>query len=123
MARFGDHLKMHLPHSKREQAREFYEDLLGCKLLPQTPFPDLDLYEFDDGTVLGLFFVDADQALAEPEYLKAPWLEIKVEDPRELRDRLEDFGVTRVDFPDPTRFYFQAPGGQVFRLAALDGGL
>jgi hypothetical protein len=31
--------------------------------------------------------------------------------------------VTPVDYPDPTRFFFAAPGGQVFRLAPLDGGL
>jgi hypothetical protein len=31
--------------------------------------------------------------------------------------------VTPVDFPDPTRFFFAAPGGQVFRLAPIDGGL
>lgn len=123
MARFGNHLKMHLPHAERDRAREFYAEMLGCKPLPQPPFPDLDLYEFEDGTVVGLFFVDAGEVLSEKESLKGPWLEIKVNDPAALRVRLEGFGVKAVDFADPTRFYFQAPGGQVYRLAPLDGGL
>ena len=53
----------------------------------------------------------------------AAWMEIKVADPADWKARLQAFGVKEVDYPDPTRFYFQAPGGQVFRLAPLDGGL
>ena len=36
--------------------------------------------------------------------------------------RLVEFGVTEVDDLDKSRFY-QAPGGQVFRLAPQDGGI
>jgi hypothetical protein len=32
-------------------------------------------------------------------------------------------GVKEVEYPDKSRFYFQAPGGQVFRLAPEDGGI
>ncbi len=123
MPRFGNHLKLHLPAAERDRARRFYQDALGCNPLPPPPFPNADLYEFDDGTVVGLFFVEAGNALSQAEALKAPWLEIKVDDPEAMRARLETFGVDAVDFPDPTRFYFQAPGGQVYRLAPLDGGL
>ena len=48
---------------------------------------------------------------------------IKSKNPEGLKKRLQEFGVREVDYPDKTRFFFQAPGGQVFRLAPLDGGL
>jgi len=73
--------------------------------------------------VLGLFFVEAADALSEADCLKATWLEIKVDDPTRWKARLQAFGVRAVEFPDPTRFYFQATGGPVFRLAPMDGGL
>ena len=82
-----------------------------------------DRYEFTGGAVLGFFFVDAADAPTEAEYLKATWLEIEVDDPAAWKARLQAFGVREVEFPDPTRFFFQAPGGPVFRLAAMDGGL
>jgi len=123
MVRLGNHLKMDVPRELRGRAREFYVGLLGCKAL-DSPRPDLDLYEFADEVVLGLFFVDAAAALSEADQRKATWLEIKVDDPAAWKAGLQAFGVKEVrDYPDPTRFYFQAPGGQVFRLAPMDGGL
>lgn len=122
MVHLGNHLKMNLPAPLRARAREFYAGLLECKVVA-SPRPDLDLYEFAGGEVLGLFFVDAADALSETDCLKATWLEIKVDDPARWKARLQAFGVREVEFPDPTRFYFQAPGGAVFRLAPLDGGL
>jgi hypothetical protein len=45
--------------------------------------------------------------------------------PKDLRDRVRafEFGVKEVAYPDQSRFYFQAPGGQVFRLAPEEGGI
>jgi catechol 2,3-dioxygenase-like lactoylglutathione lyase family enzyme len=122
MVQLGNHLKMNLPVPLRERAREFYAGLLECKAM-ESPRPDLDLYEFAGGVVLGLFFVDATDALSEADCLKATWLELKVDDPARWKARLQAFGVREVEFPDPTRFFFQAPGGAVFRLAPMDGGL
>jgi catechol 2,3-dioxygenase-like lactoylglutathione lyase family enzyme len=123
MTTIGNHLKMHLPHVLREKARRFYVDLLGCRMLEEQPYPDLDLYEFAGGFVLGLFFVDDAAALTEDDHLKATWMELKTDNPRKLEERLRAFGVREVDFADTSRFYFQAPGGQVFRVAPMDGAL
>jgi 8-oxo-dGTP diphosphatase len=120
--RLGNHGKIDLPRELRVRAREFYAELLGCRIL-ESPEPDLDLYEFDGGFVLGLFLVDAAEALSEADHLKAAWLEIKVENPAAYKGRLLEFGVKEVEYPDPSHFYFQAPGGQVFRIASVDGGL
>jgi len=122
MVHLGNHLKMNLPHAVRERTREFWGALLGCNAL-DSPRPDLDLYEFAGGEVLGLFFVDPADAPTETDYLKATWLEIKVDEPAAWKVRLQAFGVREAEFPDPTRFFFQAPGGPVFRLAPMDGGL
>ena len=35
-----------------------------------------------------------------------------------MRQKIIDFGVTVIDMPDP-HLYFQAPGGQVFRLVGI----
>lgn len=122
MVRIGNHLKMNVAHELRERTRAFYGGLLGCKPLASGR-DDLDLYEFDGGFVLGLFFVAAAVALAESVYERATWMELKVDDPAAWRERLVAFGVREIAFPDPTRFFFTAPGGQVFRLAPRDGGL
>jgi catechol 2,3-dioxygenase-like lactoylglutathione lyase family enzyme len=123
MTRLGNHLKMHLPKGERERARRFYADVLGCRAMDAPPYPDLDLYEFDDGTVVGLFFLGGEAVLSAQDSEKAVWLEIKTSEPENLQRKLEAFGVKKVEFPDSSRFYFQAPGGQVFRVAPLDGGL
>ncbi len=122
MVHLGNHLKMNLPAQLRARSKEFYAGLLECRIL-ESPLPQLDLYEFPGGEVLGLFFVDPAEAPTEADYLKATWLEIKVDNPAEWKARLLSFGVQEVEYPDPTRFFFQAPGGPVFRLAPRDGGL
>ncbi len=122
MVTIGNHLKMNIPRELRDRTRDFYAGLLKCKPMA-SPSPDLDLYEFDGGFVLGLFFGPPADSLSEADHLRATWMELKVDDPASWRVKLEAFGVRPVDFPDTTRFFFQAPGGQVFRLAPLDGGI
>ncbi len=126
MITIGNHLKMTVPGALKARTREFYGGLLGLKSIP-SPAENLDLYEFPGGFVLGLFFSD-DRAelLSDQDYLKATWLELKVDDLAQWKERLQRFGVTEIKYDDPSRFaepyprfFFQAPGGQVFRLAPL----
>jgi hypothetical protein len=126
MVTIGNHLKMTVASGLKAKTREFYGALLGLKSIP-SPVENLDLYEFPGGFVLGLFFSD-DRAelLTEPDYLKATWLELKVDDLMQWKARLQSFGMTEIQYDDPSRFaepyprfFFQAPGGQVFRLAPL----
>jgi hypothetical protein len=122
MIHIGNHMKMNVSSKLRAKTQTFYEDVLGCK--PMTsPMPDLDLFEFDGGFVLGVFFVDEGETLSVEDQRKATWLEIKTKNVDALKRRLQKFGVTELDYVDKSRFYFQAPGGQVFRLAAMDGGI
>jgi hypothetical protein len=126
MVTIGNHLKMTVASTLKTKTREFYGRLLGLKSIP-SPADNLDLYEFPGGFVLGVFFFD-DRAklLSEQDYLNATWLELKVDDLLQWKERLQSFGVTEVEYDDPSRFaepyprfFFQAPGGQVFRLAPL----
>ena len=126
MITIGNHLKMTVAGALKQRTRDFYGALLGLKSIP-SPADDLDLYEFSDGFVLGVFFSDDPAELLAPrDYLKATWLELKVADVVEWKRRLVSFGVDEVEYEDPSRFqdpyprfFFHAPGGQVFRLAPL----
>jgi len=40
----------------------------------------------------------------------------------EMRQKILDFGVRKLDIPDP-HLYFQAPGSQVLRLVGIDEDL
>ena len=127
MVTIGNHLKMNVASDLKTRTRDFYRGLLGLKSI-SSPADNLDLYEFPGGFVLGLFFLD-DRAelLTDKDYLKATWLELKVDDLLQWKQRLQSFGVTEIAYDDPSRFaepyprfFFQAPGGQVFRLAPLN---
>jgi len=61
----------------------------------------------------------------ESEFLrtgKSVWLEIQSDNVDEMTQRILDFGVRKLDVPDP-HLYFQAPGGQVFRLVGINEDL
>jgi hypothetical protein len=126
MVTIGNHIKMTVANALKMRTRDFYGGLLKLKTLP-SPADNLDLYEFDGGFVLGVFFSDNPaELLTAQDYLKATWLELKVDDLAGWKARLQSFGVTEVVYDDPSRFaepyprfFFQAPGGQVFRLAPL----
>ena len=122
MSMLGNHIRTNVHKNLRERARTFYLDILRCQPMA-APLSDLDLFVFENQFVLGVFYVEDADCLTESEHLKAAWLEIKVKNPEEVKQRLIAFGVKEVTYADPTRFYFQAPGGQVFRLAPEDGDI
>jgi len=122
MATIGNHMKFNVHKDLRERVRSFYLDVLECTSMT-SPAHDLELFRFSDSFVLGVFFCEPGDLLSEQDHLKAAWLEIKTNDVQALKQRLVDFGVKEVDYSDKSRFYFQAPGGQVFRLAPEDGGI
>jgi hypothetical protein len=61
-------------------------------------------------------------ALDESGFSKAMYLELKADDVEEMRQKIVAFGVKVLEVPDP-HLYFQAPGGQVFRLVGIDEDL
>jgi hypothetical protein len=120
MACLGNHVKVNAPARLRVRISKFYTDALGCRAMA-SPLENLDLFLFENDCVIGVFFVDERAALLEEEFLKGAWLELKTPDVEELKQKVLNAGAKPVDWPDPARFYFQAPGGQVFRIAPLNG--
>ena len=54
---------------------------------------------------------------------RSVWLEIKSDKVEEMRQKILDSGLVRkLEVPDP-HLYFQAPGGQCWRLVGIDEDL
>lgn len=114
---FGNHTAVHAARSDRDRIRKFYGDILDCKVRVKTD--EVDRFELDD---FHFVFVWKDTALDEGDFLKAIWLELKTDNSEEMQRKILAFGVKKLDVPDP-HLYFQAPGGQVFRLVGINEDL
>jgi len=57
-----------------------------------------------------------------PSMMRPSTLELKTDKSEEVKQRILDFGVKKLDVPDP-HLYFQAPGGQVFKLVGISEDL
>lgn len=113
----GNHMAVFAAPSERDRIRTFYCDALGCKLNVKTD--EVDRFQMAD---VHIIFVYQSSALEESSFLKAMYLELKADQPEEMKKRILAFGVKKVDVPDP-HLYFQAPGGQVFRLVGISEDL
>jgi catechol 2,3-dioxygenase-like lactoylglutathione lyase family enzyme len=116
---FGNHSAVRVPHSLQEKIRQFYGDVLGCEITKKSD--DVDYFRMGDNFFVT--FLYDDNALSEPEWLKSIWLEIKADDVPATKKKILAFGVKEVNSRDKAHLYFQAPGGQVFRLVGTDEDL
>jgi catechol 2,3-dioxygenase-like lactoylglutathione lyase family enzyme len=127
---FGNHSAIRVNLSERDRIRKFYCEILGGKIIREFEGKDdicigdnfyiAFLYKSGDGRGAdkGVNYA-AENALSDEEFLKAIFLELKADDLEEVRQKIVDFGVRVIDVPDP-HLYFQAPGGQVFRLVGIN---
>jgi hypothetical protein len=113
----GNHTAVVVPRSDQDRIRMFYRDVLGCKVNVESD--EVDRLQLDD---LHFCFVYQSIALDESGFSKSIWLELKTDKPEEMREKILAFGVKKLDVPDP-HLYFQAPGGQVFRLVGIEEDL
>lgn len=122
----SNHAAVRVARSERDRIRAFYGEILGCTLV--RAFDDKDDFRMEGDFYLAFLYdsgrgveVDRgvsyapDDALSDEDFLKAIFLELKADDVDAMRKRIVDFGVRVLDVPDP-HLYFQAPGGQVYRL-------
>jgi catechol 2,3-dioxygenase-like lactoylglutathione lyase family enzyme len=114
---FGNHMATFAARAEQDKIRQFYRDVLGCRAVVTND--DVDRFQLDD---VHFVFVYQDAALAEGDFLKAIYLELKTDNTEEMKRRILAFGVKKVDIPDP-HLYFQAPGGQVFKLVGINEDL
>lgn len=113
----GNHTAVFAARSDQDKIRKFYGDVLGCKVRVNTA--EVDRFQLDD---VHFCFVYQDTALDERDFLKAIYLELKTDNIEEMKQKIMAFGVNKLDVPDP-HLYFQAPGGQVFKLVGIDEDL
>ena len=111
-AMFGNHSAVRVPREEKDRIRRFYRDVLGGEIIRAGDQKD-DLRLGGDFYIA--FMYEDEGTLDEDGFGKSIYLELKADDPAALREKIVDFGVTVLDVPDP-HLYFQAPGGQVFRL-------
>ncbi len=115
----GNHSKIVARPAEQDRIRSFYRDLLGCTLTKQTK--DIDYIRFQDGFFIAVLYQDA---VASPDELRqAIWLELRTDEPAALRDKIIAFGVHSIEMPGAEHLYFQAPGGQVFRVVGVSDDL
>jgi catechol 2,3-dioxygenase-like lactoylglutathione lyase family enzyme len=115
----GNHSAIRAPHSLKEKIRQFYRDVMGCEITKHTD--DVDYFRMGDNFFVA--FLYEDNAMLEPEWLNSIWLEIKADDVLAAKKKILAFGVKEVNSRDKAHLYFQAPGGQVFRLVGTDEDL
>jgi catechol 2,3-dioxygenase-like lactoylglutathione lyase family enzyme len=113
----GNHTAVFAARSEQDRIRKFYCDVLGCEVRAKAD--DVDRFQLDD---VHFCFVYQSTALDESDFLKAAYLELKTDDTEELKQKILAFGVKKLDVPD-AHLYFQAPGGQVFRLVGINEDL
>lgn len=115
-ARIGPNHRLSVSRTLRDATRALYEGALGAAR--ESPRPGVDVFTFDGGTGIGVFYVDPDEALTPAQHRSAIWLEFEVDDEPAVVAALAALGLHPFEYFDTTHRYFQAPGGQVFRLAA-----
>lgn len=113
----GNHTAVFAARSDQKRIRSFYREALGCEVRVSTD--DIDRFRLDD---THFCFVYQDTGLSKDDFIKSIYLELKTTDVAETKRRILDFGVRQLEVPD-SHLYFQAPGGQVFRLVGVDEDL
>jgi len=117
---FGNHSSVLVPEKERENIRKFYCDILGGRITKADD--ERDFICLGDNFYIGFLYGDVPD---ESEFLRTArsiWLEIKSDNVEELTQKMLDFGVRKLEVPDP-HFYFQAPGGQCMRLVGINEDL
>lgn len=118
MTKFGRNMKVTLKESLREPFTKMMVEVFGCEAAD--PMPSMRIFTLPDGFSLGIELVSEDSALDQDAFFVAPWLEFLVDDIEGTTQALLQRGATTFDYFDKAHTYFRAPGGLVFRLAAVD---
>src|SRR6202162_764641 len=116
----GNHLSVIVPRQDRDSIRKFYCNVLGGKITKEEN--ERDFLRLGDNFYVAFLYGDVPD---ESEFLRTArsvWLEIKSDNVEEMRRKILEFGVRKLEIPDP-HLYFQAPGGQVLRLVGIDEDL
>jgi hypothetical protein len=117
----GNHSSVLVPRRDRDGIRSFYCGVLRGEITKADP--ERDFIRLGEDFYIGFLYGEVSD---ESEFLGssgAMWLELKSDDVAGLSRKILESGLVReLAVPDP-HFYFQAPGGQCFRLVGIDEDL
>ena len=116
----GNHSAVVLPRAEQGRIREFYRDVLGCEIIGETDMKDD--FRMGGNFYIAVLYENEGVALDESGFSKATYLELKSDNVEEMREKIVAFDVRVLKMQDP-HLYFQAPGGQVFRLVGINEDL
>jgi hypothetical protein len=117
---FGNHSSVLVSRRDRDSIRKFYCAVLGGEIVKANH--ERDSIRLGEDFYIVFLYGDVPE---ESELLRTAgsiWLEIKSDNVEEMIRKILDFGVRRLELPDP-HLYFQAPGGQCLRLVGIDEDL
>ena len=117
---FGNHSSVLVPRQDRDCIRKFYCGVLGGKIMKADP--ERDFIRLGEDFHIGVLYGDVPDATEFLCTARSVWLEIKSDNVEEMTGKILDFGVRKLEVPDP-HLYFQAPGGQCLRLVGIDEDL
>jgi hypothetical protein len=113
-ASFGEHASIPALPSEKTAIRKFFREVLGATQTRETEGCDI----FRLGYRLHLAIAYSPYAVPPAILAKSIWLELKTDDPAAMKEKILAAGALEIENWDKEHFYFQAPGGQVFRLVS-----
>ena len=117
---FGNHSSVIVPRQDRDSIRKFYCDILGGQITKAQD--ERDFLRLGEDFYIVFLYGDVPDESEFQRTARSVWLEIKSDNVEEMRRKILDFGVRKLEVPDP-HLYFQAPGGQCMRLVGIDEDL
>lgn len=118
---FGNHSAVIVPRQDRDNICKFYRDVLGGKITKAES--DRDFIRLGDDYYIVFLYGDVPDASEFLRSARSIWLEIKSDDIDETSRKILESGLVRkLEMPDG-HFFFQAPGGQCFKLVGIDEDL
>lgn len=118
---FGNHSSVIVPQQDRDRIRKFYCDVLGGEITKADP--ERDFLRLGEDFYIVFLYGDVPDESEFARSARTVWLEIKSDDVEEMRRKIVESGLVRkLEVPDP-HLYFQAPGGQCWRLVGIDEDL
>lgn len=118
---FGNHSSVIVARQDRDSIRNFYCGVLGGRITREQD--ERDFFCLGENFFIAFLYGDVPDVSEFSRTARTIWLEIKSDNVEEMRGRILDSGLVRkLDIPDP-HLYFQAPGGQCFRLVGIDEDL
>ena len=113
---FGVGISMPVKPDSRSRAEDFLSKILGLKQTMKDE--SYTCFKFPNGQIIGI--TPDVNAPSEEEYENSTWLEIVSSDFLKTKAKILEFGVREVKGGMKEAFFFNLPGGAVFRLLSVE---